>query len=91
MAPRNTLRRISRVVAVRPHGIVVTWDDGRSDQVDMSEAVLGLDLFAPLRDFGVFAAVEVIDWGSGIEWSHGLDYSADSLAALAEDRNRSNP
>ncbi|UEM18418.1 helix-turn-helix transcriptional regulator [Skermanella mucosa] len=82
----NTLRRIDKISASAPYLLHVTWRDGGDDEVDMTGVVNGLDIFAPLKDPELFATVEVVDWGSGIEWRNGLDYSSDSLAHLAEEQ-----
>jgi len=54
----------------------------------MSGVVIGNPIFAPLKTPEAFADVHVVAYGSGIEWSCGLDYSADSLAFLAENQRR---
>jgi len=82
----TTLRRIESVSVEAPCLLRIVWHDGGTDTIDMTGAIRGLDLFAPLRDPAAFAQVEVIDYGSGIEWSNGIDYSADSLANLAEEQ-----
>jgi len=82
----NTLRRIEHVIPKAPCALSIIWKDGGTDLVDMSDVINGLEVFAPLRDGRLFASVGVIDWGSGIEWSNGLDYSSDSLAQLAADQ-----
>ena len=66
----------------------IVWRDGGIDRVDMTGVIRGLNVFAPLLDAAVFARVEAIDHGSGIEWSNGLDYSADSLAHLAAEQGQ---
>jgi hypothetical protein len=82
------LRRIKAVRALPGHQLHVTWRDGNSDSVDMTGVVNHLPLFAPLKDAAAFAAVRPVAYGSGIEWQNGLDYSADSLASLAEVQRR---
>lgn len=82
----NTLRRIERVDAVAPCSLSIKWRDGATDFVDMTGIVYGLKPFAPLREFDLFRTVTTVDWGSGVEWSNGLDYSSDSLVALAEEQ-----
>jgi hypothetical protein len=83
----TTLRRIASVSAEPRYRLRIVWRDGETDTVDMTGVVRGLNLFAPLRDPAAFARVVVIDHGSGIEWSNGLDYSSDSLAHLAAEQS----
>jgi len=70
-----------------PFGLSLTWTDGRSQTIDLS----GLITFS--RHFRVFAKdpeaftkVSVINWGHGIEWENGLDYSAENLARIADEQ-----
>ncbi|EWY41527.1 hypothetical protein N825_28240 [Skermanella stibiiresistens SB22] len=78
--------RIEKLATSRPYSLHVTWRDGVTDIIDMTGVVSGSDIFAPLKDPDLFATAQVIDWGSGIEWRNGLDYSSDSLAHLAEEQ-----
>lgn len=82
----NTLRRIEKVVASEPYRLAIQWKDGGTDIVDMNDVVHGLEIFAPIRDVSLFATVQVIDWGSGIEWRNGLDYSSAALAHLTHEQ-----
>ncbi len=78
--------RIAAVAVTSPYTLTITWKDGGADSIDMEGVVFGFDLFAPLRDPGVFAQVEIMGWGDGIEWPNGLDYSADSLVFQATEQ-----
>lgn len=81
-----TLPRIERIDLVGPYGVAVTWRDGGTDTVDLEGVVYGFEPFYPLRDPALFARATVMDWGDGIEWPNGLDYSADSLAYQAAEQ-----
>ncbi len=75
------MSRIADVEVVGPHTLAVTRQGDGRDIVDIIES---FGPFAPLRDPEAFAEVRLMGWGDGIEWpALGLDYSADSLAALA--------
>ncbi|UEM05813.1 DUF2442 domain-containing protein [Skermanella rosea] len=82
----STLRRIDKISASAPYLLHVAWRGGVHDDVDMTGVVNGLEIFASLRDLVLFATVKVVDWGSGIGWHNGLDYSSESLAHLAEEQ-----
>jgi hypothetical protein len=64
----------------------VTWQDGGNAVLDMSGVVHKQAYFAALNDEGIFRQVEVIDYGTGIEWAIGIDYSADSIEAMAAEQ-----
>ena len=59
--------KITRVDALPPPKLRVTWESGKQNDVDVSEY-----LQAPgherLRDKAFFATVEVEEWGHGVEW-----------------------
>lgn len=80
--------RIASVSVLPHHRFRVLWRDKSNDIVDMGGVISGNPLFAPLREPTAFADVHVVAYGSGIEWAGGLDYSADSLAFLAENQRR---
>lgn len=80
----SDLPRIATVRAEAPYRLHIDWIDGRTDAVDMRGIVEGFEPFAPLRDPDLFAQVAVAGFGSGVEWPNGLDYSAMSLAHVAE-------
>jgi len=78
------MRRIAAARALPGYRLTITWQDGGNDIVDLTGVVTTVPLFAALRDEATFADVQVVAYGSGIEWNNGLDYSADSLAHFAE-------
>jgi len=80
-----------RIVQVLPGShdftLYVTWQDGSSSSVDLSEPVHRLKYFAPLRDAARFRKVRVADWGWAIEWGDDLDYSADALWRRSQEQS----
>ena len=82
----NTLRRVDSVRAEAPYTLRVTWRDGQTDVIDMEGVISAFEPFAPLKNEAAFTTVRVADWGSGVEWDNGLDYSSDSLEHLAEEQ-----
>ena len=79
-----------RIKAIKPgpdpHTLIVTWTNGRKSAVDMTGVVARSENFRQLLDAPAFADVDVINYGWGIGWGCGLDYSADSLARLAREQ-----
>ncbi len=70
-----------------PRTLVVDWVGGGRDTVDLTGLIARFGAFAPLDDADEFAGVEVVNWGGGVAWACGVDYSADSLARLAEEQS----
>ncbi|MFQ5785516.1 MAG: DUF2442 domain-containing protein [Alphaproteobacteria bacterium] len=72
--------------AEAPASLVIDWDDGAHTSVDLSGVIASIDAFAPLADPETFRQAEVIDYGLGVGWPGGLDYSAHSLRLIAEEQ-----
>ena len=67
---------IYRIVSVRSLGgyrIRVSFDDGSAREVDL-EPVLRGELYGPLRDPAVFAAVEIDPEVHTLVWPNGADF-----------------
>ncbi len=80
------LPRIGKVTAEPPYTLVIAWRGRGGDRVDMTGMVSRFPAFAPLRDETAFAAVEPVDFGTGVAWPGGLDMSAASLWRLAREQ-----
>ena len=72
-------RRIGAVEAEPGCRLKITWQDGGETVVDMTGVIHKQEYFASLRDPSAFRQVAIIDYGTGIEWANGIDYSADFL------------
>jgi hypothetical protein len=79
-------RRIAAVEAQPGYRLNIAWQDGGEAVVDMTGVIHKQGYFAPLKDEATFRQVEVIDYGTGIEWANGIDYSADSLEMMANEQ-----
>jgi hypothetical protein len=82
------LPRIVSVKAVAPSFLRIEWRDGGRVSIDLSGVIGGFPPFAALKDPKLFAQVRIAGLGTGVEWPNGLDYSANSLAALAEEQRQ---
>lgn len=81
---KTKLPRIASIEVIAPYAVKVTWKSGGTDIVDMTGVVYDFAPFEPLRDPETFAGLVKLKWGQGIEWpEQGLDFSADSLHAVA--------
>lgn len=85
--PRNRQSRIKRVRAAKHFSLDIVWQDGARSRVDL------VGLVHSSRHFKVFAAdlaafrkVRPDEFGTGIEWENGLDYSAAALRTLADEQ-----
>ncbi len=81
------LPRVKSVSARKGWMLDVVWDNSRKSRVDLT------GLIHRSRHFGVFVhdpeafrKVAPVNFGSGIGWENGLDYSASTLQTLAEEQ-----
>jgi hypothetical protein len=79
--------RIVAVEADAPPVLRVTFDDGATRAVDLSETIARSRWFHTLATPTTFADVEIIHDGRALQWVSGADYCADALRVLA-DRQR---
>lgn len=83
----DILHRIRRVSPGKePTTLVIDWDDDTRTTVDLAGVIARIKAFAPLTDPKLFREARVVDWGDGIAWPNGLDYSADSLRLIGEEQ-----
>ena len=80
---------VKRLQGVRPgdgqFSLVLSWRDGTEQAVDLSGLVAGSRHFHRFVDEpGTFRDARVVNWGHGIDWPNGLDYSAENLARIAD-------
>lgn len=80
--------RVKRVVAGKqPFVLTVTWSDGSVSRVDMTGLVHRSRHFGVFKDdLAAFRKVRPANYGSGIGWANGLDYSASTLRTLADEQ-----
>ena len=78
MSSNDTMRSISRVQAVAPSTLRLTWSDGAQAEFSI-ERMLQDRRFAALLDPSAFERVKVGDWGHSLEWATGEDLGADTL------------
>jgi Protein of unknown function (DUF2442) len=85
---RERLPRVQSVSAAKaPWTLDVVWADGGKSRVDLTGLIHRSKHFrAFLDDPAGFRKVGVTEWGSGVEWENGLDYSADTLKVMADEQ-----
>lgn len=76
---RVKMRRIKAVRAAEARkALVVTWEDGSEDRVDLTAWINSSELLAPLCDPKVFRQVRVGEWGWDIVWPGNEDLALDA-------------
>ncbi|PKR54914.1 hypothetical protein COO20_05830 [Thalassospira marina] len=87
MTGENMKRLESITVSEQPFTLVLQWQTGVRQNADLSGLIAlsrHFSIFA--NDPEAFAKVRVINWGHGIEWENGLDFSAENLARIADEQ-----
>ena len=75
------MSKLPRVVAVdtrAPATLIVTFDDGRVNEIDLADQLWGT-MFEPLKDPGYFARAKANEELSTVEWPNGLDLAPETL------------
>src|SRR5882762_8972368 len=84
----NTLPRVNSVTPAKKSWVLdIVWSDNRKSRVDLTGLVHRSKHFrAFIDDPKAFQNVAPVNFGSGIGWKNGLDYSASTLQTLAEEQ-----
>ena len=84
----DALPRVKAVSVGRaPLTLNVEWSDGAKSKVDLTGLVYSSRHFRVFADdAGAFRQVKPDEFGTGIEWANGLDYSARTLKMLADEQ-----
>jgi len=84
----DTLPRVKSVTASKKGwSLEVVWTDNRKSRVDFTGLVHRSKHFRIfVDDPKAFQKVTPVNYGSGIGWENGLDYSAITLQTLAEEQ-----
>jgi hypothetical protein len=88
MDAMDALPRVKAVSAANaPFVLNVEWKDGTKSKTDLTGLVHSSRHFKVFaNDRRAFAQVKPDEFGTGIEWENGLDYSASSLRKLADEQ-----
>jgi Protein of unknown function (DUF2442) len=81
---------IGKLTAVSIAGVqtlAVTWDDGRTAQVDLAGVIAGRKALAPLGDAAAFAGAMLSADGWSVEWPCGVDFGAPQLRRWADEQS----
>ncbi len=69
-----------------PQSLVVGWDDGRSDAIDLSAIIAMRKNLAALETDAEFAQAALSDDGWSVEWPCGIDFGAQQLRRWADEQ-----
>lgn len=69
-----------------PLTLVIDWEGGGADNVDLTGLVAGDPAFAALSDPDFFAQVHTVGYGSGIAWTDDLDIAGHGLKVIADEQ-----
>jgi uncharacterized protein YbdZ (MbtH family) len=83
----NTAVRITAARALDNYTLHLTWQNGRTMDVDLSEPIHRLKGLKALRDRGFFSCVTVGEGGHSVVWPGDRDMGAASLWELSLEQN----
>ncbi len=69
--------------------VIISWDDGTTSRVDLTELIFRLKYLRPLRNKDRFKQVQVEVWGWSISWGDDLDLSGEKLWELSREQQSS--
>jgi plasmid maintenance system antidote protein VapI len=87
---KDIAMRLKQVEAGDNFTLTLTWEDGTIQTADLSGLVRAsrhFKIFA--KDPEAFKFVAPINWGHGVGWDNGLDYSAENLGLIAAEQTDS--
>ncbi|MGQ0700510.1 MAG: DUF2442 domain-containing protein [Panacagrimonas sp.] len=78
--------RISAVAPAPRSQLDVTWDNGRTDRIDLKAHLARFAVLAPLNDASIFAHAKVGEWAWDVTWGGDLEIAASTLLRLAREQ-----
>jgi len=87
--PRNTLPRIASVTTgKKPLTLLMRWETGGENSVDVSGPIKTFRLYEPLRRAPeLFRNVRLGEQGADVCWTDAIDMAADTLWRLAQEQS----
>ena len=87
MPKRKNPPIIRSVIAHAPYVLRVSWDNGITANVDVSEVINTFRVYEPLRsDSRLWEKVQVASWGWYVEWTEELDMSGETIWRLYQEQ-----
>jgi hypothetical protein len=69
----HPIYRVTAVELLGSYRLLVTFDDGTISEIDL-EPILAGEIYGPLRDSSLFAAVEIDPEVHTLVWPNGADF-----------------
>lgn len=82
-----SIGKLTAVSTAGAQALALTWDDGRTAQVDLAGVIAGRTALAPLGDVAVFTGASLSDDGWSVEWSCGIDFGASQLRRWTDEQS----
>jgi Protein of unknown function (DUF2442) len=82
-----SIGKLKAVSIAGAQALALTWDDGRTEKVDLTGVIAGRTALAPLGDEAVFASAALSEDGWSIEWPGGIDFGAPQLRRWADEQS----
>ena len=85
-----TMVSLTAVEPLEPGFVTLTWDDGVTREVDISDLMTGHAVLEMLQIPEIFRAVSLVEGGGGIEWENGADFCAQALRRHSDEQQLKN-
>ena len=83
----SSFSRVKAVSSAKHYVLNIEWQDGSKSKADLTGLVYSSRHFRVfVTDAAAFREVRSDEFGTGVEWENGLDYSAASLKTLADEQ-----
>ncbi len=79
--------QISAVNVLADHQLAITWHNGKSHTVDLSQYIQCFVVLQPLKKVTVFKQAQVGEWGFDVTWGNKIEIAATTLYRLALEQN----
>lgn len=81
-----TMLKITKVVPIEPGFLRLSWDDGVTRDVDVTDWLTRHPTLEMLQSVEVFRDVSIVEGGGGIEWVNGADFCAQALRLHSDEQ-----
>jgi len=82
-----SIGRIEKALTRGAGRLVIHWDDGSRDEIDLAPSIAARSVLAPLADPEVFHRIHLAEDGWSIEWpACGIDLGAAQLRRWADEQ-----
>lgn len=83
----NSMTMLTAVTPLEPGFLSLTWEDGVTREVDVSDMMTGHPILELLQSPEVFRDVSLVEGGGGVEWPNGADFCAQTLRMISDEQH----